>query len=60
MSGRGNKTMVTAAFFYVIKKLIDDKNASVLTTVLDLFGIGMRKLKPEPNSQLLSQVDFIL
>ena len=41
-------------------QMIDDKNASVLLNVLDLFGIGMRKLKPDPISSLMSQVENIL
>lgn len=46
MANRGNKNALTEAFFYVIRKMIDDKNASVLLTTLDLFGVGIRKLKP--------------
>ena len=46
MANRGNRQMTIDAFFYVIKKMIDDKNASVLLNTLDLFGIGIRKLKP--------------
>ena len=29
-----------------MKKLIDDKNMSVLLSTLDLFSMGMKKLKP--------------
>ena len=60
MGMKGNRNHIIEAFFYVIKKMIDDKNASVLLNVLDLFGIGMRKLKPDPISSLMSQVEYIL
>ena len=33
--------------------MIDDKNASVLLNTLDLFGIGIRKLKPEPTAGIV-------
>jgi hypothetical protein len=34
----------------VVKKLIDDKNVTVLLSTLDLFGMGMKKLKPPPGN----------
>lgn len=59
-NGRGSKIKVIDAFFYVIRKMIDDKNAAVLLQTLDLFGIGLRKLKPEPIGSLVNSCDYIL
>jgi hypothetical protein len=33
-----------------VKKLIDDKNMSVLLNTMDLFYMGMKKLKPAPGN----------
>jgi hypothetical protein len=33
-----------------VKKLIDDKNMSVLLNAMDLFSMGMKKLKPAPGN----------
>jgi hypothetical protein len=38
----------------VVKKLVDDKNITVLLSVLDLFSIGIKKLKP-PSGNPFSQ-----
>lgn len=46
--GVKNKQQMAEAFLYVVKKMIDDKNVSVLLGTLDLFGMGMKKLRP-PN-----------
>lgn len=39
--------------------MIDDKNISVLLSTIDLFGIGMKKLKPptgNPYSQFADEI----
>lgn len=46
MSGQHDKNSMTEAFLYVVRKMIDDKNVAVLASTLDLFNIGMKKLRP--------------
>lgn len=51
-----NKNQTIEAFLYVVKKMIDDKNVSVLLSTLDFFATGMKKLKPpsaNPFNQLI-------
>lgn len=48
MSGQHDKNSMTEAFLYIVRKMIDDKNAGVLTSTLDLFNMGMKKLRPAP------------
>ena len=45
---------------YVVKKLADDKNVSVLLSTLDLFGMGMKKLKPPAGNPFAQYADEIL
>jgi len=53
-NGSNNKNQTAEALLYIVKKLIDDKNISVLLSTLDLFATGMRKLKP-PTGNPFSQ-----
>lgn len=48
MGNPANKMQMTEALLYVIRKMIDDKNAAVLASTLDLFNMGMKKLRPSP------------
>lgn len=45
---------------YVVKKMIDDKNISVLLSTLDFFGMGMKKLKPPAGNPFSQFIDEIL
>ena len=56
MGGNYNKQQMAEAFLYVVKKLIDDKNVSVLLGTLDLFAMGMKKLKPPQGNPFLGYV----
>lgn len=49
-----------AACLYIVKNLIDDKVASVLTAVISLMGEMLKKLKPQPNSYNQPLVDYIV
>ena len=60
LGGNHNKQHMGEAFLYVVKKLIDDKNVAVLLGTLDLFAMGMKKLRPPPGNPYLGLVEFIL
>ena len=55
LGGTKNKHQLAEAFLYVVKKMVDDKNVSVLTSALDLFGIGMKKIRP-PNGHPFTEL----
>lgn len=44
----------------MVKKLADDKNITVLLSVLDFFAIGMKKLKPPAGNPFSQFIDEIL
>ena len=48
VSGQYDKTSLIEAWLYVVKKMIDDKNVAVLSSALDFFNIGIKKLRPGP------------
>ena len=54
--GSKNKNQAAEAFLYVVKKMIDDKNVSVLYTTLDFFDNGMKKLKPPAGNPSISPI----
>lgn len=58
--GSKNKNQAAEAFLYVVKKMIDDKNVSVLYTTLDFFENGMKKLKPPAGNPFSQLIDDIL
>lgn len=49
--------MTAEAFLYVVKKMIDDKNIMVLQNTLELFDMGMRKLKPPAGNPFSQMID---
>ena len=40
--------------------MIDDKNVAVLLAAIDVFGLGMKKLRPPPGNNFSSMAEFIL
>lgn len=59
-NGSKNKNQTAEAALYVVKKLIDDKNISVLLGTLDLFATSMRKLKPPGGNPFSQFAEYIL
>jgi hypothetical protein len=55
-----NREDFIAACLYIVKNLIDDKIASVLTLVISLMAEMLKKLKPQPNSYNQPLIDYIL
>lgn len=45
---------------FAIKCVIDDRIASVLISVLEVFDVFMRKLKPGANSNNLQYAEYIM
>ena len=48
------------AFLVAIKSVIDDRIASVLVCVLELFQAFMKKLKPSANNNNIPHAEYIL
>lgn len=59
LSGQ-NKGQMGEAFLYVVKKMIDDKNVSVLLGTLELFGLGMKKLRPPQGHPYQGLAEFTM
>ena len=55
-----NWASLIEAMLYAIKCVIDDRIASVLIGVLELFDSFMRKMKPGANSSNLEYAEYIM